>query len=488
MNTPSIPKIWLLVAVWVVSVGLRIPFLNRPLSIHHEWMLAHLLITLEIWESKSISASKYALIYTYPYDKTNAHLDFIGGIKDKEGNYYYVSYPPFAFYAAYIFCKVFFLPIAPLSIQLFNLIWHFVCAFFWYKILRIVFNSEKWAFWGYVLYLFLPFNLWYHGNTYFVDIFVQGLWAGYLYFWLMLYLEKRTIRNYLGLFIFSLLLMYTEWIAVFIGIATLIVGILIVVKKRSFLHLLPVCVAGTGMLIGLALTLYQYAHIQDWQTLKQTLFNKYEFRSGKKELQEQNTSLYWFMLIYHYIKGYAPLLVLMAIGIFYLLRKHYRKNLWISFNKLIWLILLGLPVVLHHSVLFGFTYFHEFSVLKTSFILIALSLWFMRMLNFNKTIYILLILIQVGMYYAAFYRYTDAYQKIGQTIKKERQANELVVLAVTEDFWAVPQIMYYAKCNFYYEEEQLRNLPAFLNRYNLKKYVVFYVEKDHILSIKHFER
>lgn len=480
-------KIGLLAILWLVSVCIRIPFLNRPLSIHHEWMLAHLLITLQIWDEKGIPNSKYALIYTYPQDKTNTHLDFIGGVKDKKGNFYYVSYPPLAFFAAYFFCKIFFLPIAPLSIQIFNLLWHFVCAYWLYKVIQILFQSDRYALWAYILYLFLPFNLWYHGNSYFVDIFVQGLWIGYVYFWLKVYYEPHKSQNYIFLFLLAFCMMYTEWIAVFVGISTLTAGVLLYIKTRDLKHFLPVTIAGAAMVLALSLTLYQYANIENFETLKNALQNKYEFRSGKKELREPNTGLYWFMFLYHYVKAYSPLLMFILIAGFYLVFKQ-KKEIFKAFNffSVSILTLFLLPVLLHHGILFGFTYFHEFSVLKSSFMLIVAGLWLVRKLNIPQWILVGIVIMQISMYYGAFYRYTDAYKTIGETIKKERKPEELVVLAITEDFWAVPQIMYYAQCNFYYEEKQLRDLPLFLKKHGIKKYVVFYVEKDKILSCKHF--
>lgn len=478
-------RFWLLIAIWLISICLRIPFLNRPLSIHHEWMLAHLLITLQIWEEKGIAESKYALIYTYPQDKTNTHLDFIGGIKDKDGNFYYVSYPPLAFYVAYAFCKLFFLPIVPLSIQILNLLWHFVCAYGMYKLIRILFSSDTWAIAAYSLYLFLPFNLWYHGNAYFVDIFVQGLWIGYVYFWLKIYYYPHKKRYYVALFCLSFLMMYTEWIAVFVGISTFIVSLILFIKEKKVIRWLPTFIAGTSMLIALMLVLYQYASIENFEALQSTLQNKYEFRSGKKELRDPQFSLYGFMFVYHYVKAYTPLILLILLGGFYLVfkQKNYLKTIKILPISLV--ILFLLPVILHHSILFGFTYFHEFSVLKSSFILIILGLWIIKKLNLSQWVLVSIIVLQIAMYYGAFYRYTDAYKTIGETIKKERKPNELVALAITEDFWAVPQIMYYAHSNFYYEEKQLKELPTFLQQHNIQKYVVFYIEKDKVISIKH---
>ncbi|MCS7077372.1 MAG: hypothetical protein NZ455_11720 [Bacteroidia bacterium] len=483
------PKIGILIGIWLLSVVIRVPFLNRPLSIHHEWILAHLLITLEIWESKGLSQSKYALIYTYPQDKTNAHLDFIGGLKDKEGNYYYVSYPPLTFYAAYAFCKLFFLPIVPLTIQIFNLIWHFVCALVWYKLLELIFNSHKWAFWGYVWYLFLPFNLWYHGNVYFVDVLVQGLWIIYVYFWLKGYYQAQKARNYVVLFMVSFCLMYTEWIAAFIGVSTVIAGIFLTLKTRNYHWLLSIGVVGVAMLLALGLTLYQYTNIQDREALLYTLQHKYEFRSGRSQSYCSESILHAIKkLVYHYLKAYTPLLILIVISFFYSIWYKVDLGRLVTIPKVLILIFWGLPVALHHIILFGFTYFHEFSVLKSSFILIILSLWLMRKLNVKMAVAALLVLVQIGVYYALFYRYTDAYKNIGEIIKKERQSNELVVLAVTDDFWAIPQIMYYAKSNFYYEDKQLQDLPKFLDKHEIKKYVIFYIENDTVVSLKHIQR
>ena len=65
---------------------------------YHEWITAHTLLTCQIWEENGgPSAYNFNPVYTYP-GEGNGHRDVLGGVAAKNGDVYYVSYPPFTFY------------------------------------------------------------------------------------------------------------------------------------------------------------------------------------------------------------------------------------------------------------------------------------------------------------------------------------------------------------------------------------------------------
>ena len=97
-----------LLGIFLLSVGVRWPQLNRPLSKHHEFCTALSLRVMQIWYDNGIEKYNFNPVMTYnnPADKyINNNANTSGEMMDKDSNYYYVSHPPFAYYFPYFIFK-----------------------------------------------------------------------------------------------------------------------------------------------------------------------------------------------------------------------------------------------------------------------------------------------------------------------------------------------------------------------------------------------
>ena len=156
------------------------PYLDRPLSDHHEWVTAQTMIALDNLRTQGALAHLFTPIQTYPLPADK--FVFNAGMKvlDKDGNGYYTSFPPFAVIAPYLVLALFSLDVTVLNLQLFNLAGH-LCGtlLIFFTLGRVLSHgpsSRTAAAAGAVTYIFLAPNLWYGANVYSWDTFWHYLW------------------------------------------------------------------------------------------------------------------------------------------------------------------------------------------------------------------------------------------------------------------------------------------------------------------------
>ena len=409
----------LITLLFVFTVLLRQENLSVPLARHHEWITAHTLMTSEIWENNGgPSAYGFSPVYTYP-GEGNINRRMLGGVVDKNGYVYYVSYPPFAFLFAYYATQILGGPDVD-SIRDLNLAIHFLCALLIYFLAHsLAWERQKnhisiagifCAF----LYLFSAGNLWIHGNLYFADTVVQLFIISGLYFVVRFfkndYTKERVILS--ALFFLFFLAAYTEWLglflAFFVGLAFLI-SYFMVKEKRFLKAFFTVGIAAT---MALAITVWQYASIAGWKQLKEVSTSKYQERSGHEtaELSPNGFNLDSDAALESVIKNVAAgyKMVENFIGLFFILfvvivlfRKT-RKNLGNFQWHVTAFCLLALAILTHYYVFFNFNSLHDFSSLKTGFLLILLVLIFVslieRMLNTNLKMILAVLIIGLSIY------------------------------------------------------------------------------------------
>ena len=202
-----------LIFLFLLSVLVRLPTLNRPLSKHHEFCTAVALRVMQVWEQGGISNYGFNPAMNYPNaaDKfINNHASGSGKMHDEQGNYYYTSHPPLAYYLPFFIFKATGLKPDVLPLQLLNLFIHLLCGTGVFLILSNLFsNSEKRlsipALAGYAAYLFSPATLWFHSNVYMSDMLVQ-LFFIYGVYAAMIFYFKKNRQWVVALFMFSFLM------------------------------------------------------------------------------------------------------------------------------------------------------------------------------------------------------------------------------------------------------------------------------------------
>ncbi len=448
----------LLVLVFIISVAVRFPVINNHLSMHHGWVTAHTLLTLQTWNDGGIFNYHAAPVYT-PQNEGDKFIPALAGITDVKGDSYYVSYPPLGFYVPYFFIKLFFLQPTILSLIIFNLLLHFLSAFFIYKIvkrlLKNISSSEFAPIIAFVIYLFTPATLWFQCNVYFVDMLEQFLWIATFY----VSLKLIDVENKKNIFLFTVLLFaccYTEWMGLFYAfMAFTYFGIKSICKKQIPVISL-ICVGVVLMSIGLFVL--QYSQISGFHSLIESLTSKYKTRSG---FYGENTSEFglsidnpdsFSRLWEHYFTNYFNLifLLLIIILVFFFIQK---KNQFENKYWLIVVVFLVVPVLLHHFIFFNFTSLHDFSVLKSAVPLPVISGLLIASFenSFSKKIFISVAsvallfysIIGVKEFYSLYHKYclTDSCEKLATFIKENVKPDEAIF--IKGDYPLVSPMTYY---------------------------------------------
>ncbi len=461
-----------LFGIFLLSVVARLPTLNRPLSKHHEFCTAVSLRILQIWDEAGITTYRFNPVMTYPNAADKFINNFASGsgeMMDEEGNYYYTSHPPFAYYLPYVVFKILWIKPDVLPVQVFNLLVHFLCGAGIFLILlqllpsdsdRISFPSIT----GFAVYMFSPGTLWFHSNVYMADILVQLFFIYGIYFALRFSEEKN--RRWLALLAASSFLMiYASWLGIFFCATLLLMSILKKDLTQAFV------VAGCSA-AALLLAIFQYSQIAGWSALKQEWLIRFAERSGWN---------WWGMVVIvkNYITSYLPLLA----AIFLLLISSFKEiQHLLSRSGRFFIILSVIPVILLHAVLSNYSG-HDFTTLygglflSVAFGILAWSIsqkvkkkWMasgtavLAMLCIAQYYYIN----RPGEYSLRGDRYADFWD-IGKSIANQ-SSNDEVIFAI--GLKPSPEVIFYAGRNIKQVRDE-KEAKDFLKKYGRSKGVVF---------------
>lgn len=366
--------------LFAISIAVRYTNLTAPLERREEWQTGHVLTTLSIWEQNGIANHYFSPVWTFN-NSGDRITNSLGGIKDKEGYTYYISYPSFSFILPYIFIKISGQEVSVTGVRLFSLMIHFICAFLVFLISCKFFkrNIKDHIFIpahiAFCFYIFATGNLWFHGNFYFADSLVHLFVLGTIY--LLLFIielpeENMRTRNIL-LFFLTFLGIYSEWLALFLGcILIVLFGFRSFKNKVYVKYFLSVA---SAIIFSLGLSTCQYSRIAGFEILKQHWMEKFNGRSGFNEQAAiDGTSIFNaqsykdiysnYLSNYNYLGDFTLLCAFAFLILFFVNRK--TKKIQFKSQPLLIILILSITIILHHLVFFNFTAIHDVSTLKTS--------------------------------------------------------------------------------------------------------------------------
>ncbi len=487
----------ILLAVFVLSVIVRLPQLNRPLAKHHEFCTAVSLRVLEIWNKNGITPFKANPVMNYgnPADKfINNHANTSGKMLDKKGNYYYVSHPPFAYYFPYFVFKILNIKPTVLSLQILNLCLHFLSALFvYFTVLLLSFKQARnnlhfSSFVAYCIYLFMPTTLWFQGNIYMSDMAVHLPYIIGVYTVLKMIIRQRFHSyKYQILYAFILgMMIYTSWLGVFFAFGVLVYALIHVRQIKGF----RILIINTLFISFLTLRLisFQYAQINGLLAYAEEAITRYLVRGSIAETSQGYfhfifSYLYYFKtLLFNYFINYLPFYIII-VGFF--IFSFSKKKMKITFTengyRFLWLSIL--PIVLLHLIFLNYSV-HDFTTLYASLFFSVLSGIIYDKIKKSgnvspqklNTIYLFLIGLML-VQYTAFnlpgdksikgFSY-DTYQKAGAFIATNSSTDE--VLFMYDE--PTPEIVLYAHRNIKHISTEAEAF-SFLKFRNLKKGVIF---------------
>ena len=366
----SSPVIIILILV-LLSVIIRWNAFVNPIQGSHVWLSAHTVITNQIWQTEGIENYSYNPVYTFPNESDKHMRSLASGIQDKEGNYYYVSYPPFSFYFAYLFFTVLFLKPNIVGLYVLNIIIHGLTSLLLYILICKVYGKKPFhstyppALLAASLYLFSAQALWCHVYMYFADSLIQLLWTALILSSFLIFRRKQ-VNNYTTLIFFGLisfLTVYTEWLGLFACLTLLIYAVHRSIREP--LYWKTTVIITITILTGLVLTIFQYAQIDGFESFVQASLSKYSDRNGYADNDFYYTRINILRLGSIYWRYSKANLILLGCFIFLYLISRKKKN---HLNRDVYFLLLIItaPILLHHAAFLEFSSMHDFSSLKSS--------------------------------------------------------------------------------------------------------------------------
>jgi len=503
-----------LTALFLLSVVVRWPLLNRPLGSHQEWLTSTVLRTMQIWETEGAWKSyKFLPIVTYP-GLANYHIDNQGGVPDPLGRQYYLSYPPLAYIAPYVVLRTLGIRVDVLPLQIFSLILHYACGLLVYLIVAMLMRHQGSRYarmCGVIaaaIYIFSPATLWFHSNIYMSDMFVQPLFILGVYLYLKIQLSKTIpVALLITLGAVVLLMIYTEWLGAFFAFAVFLHGVYRWRTPAMRWMMVTVLVAS---ILAVLLILLHYSQVDGLSAFLHYSKSKFLERSALSDKLVSRLSLRsWTQVMSHYTNGFFPgtigYIIVIALAALILSRfgsRESRKNQLLK--PAIYVV--TLPVILHHVILFNFTFHHDFSALKSAVLLAILAGVFsgfvleeLDRLKLPKWRWARVVPVFCFLGLICWVNVTNfydinlkgagtGYRDSGLAIRQLAQPNEVVFVVVTDPLGPYPQLVWYAKRNLavWIDETAALQLMA-LN--NADRAIVFTMTPDiRITKVQKFLR
>ncbi|MBK9761540.1 MAG: glycosyltransferase family 39 protein [Flavobacteriales bacterium] len=455
-------EILTLLIAFALSVVVRVPLLNKPLSAHHEFCTALVLVILNNWYTNGFAAlhGGPASSFTGAADLYPQEVPEVPNVR--AGVMYYFSHPPLAYDLPYLMFAG--LGIAPnvLGLQLFNMLFHLLTTVCLYLLVKELHTSEaasRAPLFAAVLYLFMPAPLWFHSNAYMSDMFVQNFWVMHLVVVARIFKrgEFDSWRSLGLLCATTFLTMYTSWPGVFAAMAVTVLACRHWWATRDRACFKPAVVAWVAVCLALGLALWRYLHVVDLDSLIAYYKGRFAVRGSTGMVHGPWRQIRQILINYRI--GYLPVvLVVLFIGL----------TRWRSLLRIPWLgtfvLVAGLPVLLEWLFLFRYAG-HDFCALKGGVLLCGAAGMFLAYLRPRQVKVWLVIACVSGVAY--FYhinpwpgydhgRY-EPNNDIGSTIAHEAQPDETVF---TFGFTPEVQVRWYAKRTLFRidSEEQARQL------------------------------
>lgn len=467
----------LLLALFSVSIYIRKKDFNQPLGRHHEWLVAHTIMTMTAWDQGGGPQNfHFAPVYTFK-GEANGNIKAFDGVVDAKRDAYYLSYPPFGLLFPYFVFKLLGLDFTIANFQVFNYFLHFTIAFSLFCFLNYLFRKkfDSWyipSFVGFILYTFTNGFLWFHGSTYFVDMLMQLFFVAQIYFLIKALREFEFLSKnfflYYGLVTFFAC--YTDWLACFIALISglILLGHAIYYKRRRMLVLF--LVVGTSSTFSGLTTIAQYSSVAGFDEYKEAMARKYKVRSGNGDPELKHLDPIWgdpasYNLLKEHINNNFFILVSFTkiAVLFFLLVLIFIKQYRIKSEELWLLFSMGIPIGMHYYFFFNFNVLHDFSSLKTAlFCIVFIVIVFSRLDSLiknnviNKKIQLIIFsVIFIGLGYRVWTNveqyhdvnalvYVHQYNvNIGAAIKKFSKPDR-VVFSNTPIY---PETMYYCQRN-----------------------------------------
>ncbi len=351
-------QLWFLILALIL---LRLPTLDRPLSKHHEFNTAVILINAESWQQAG-GGKQFSYTPFLNYQGTNNRMFEKGAHIDTSGHHVYLSFGAGWYVLPYFVLKAAHLPFTPLSLQLLNILINIITVCLLYHLLLLVTGRKYIAIAGTALFVFLPAPLWYCGNGYVTTAIMLPFVLVILQTWHRFGKDPGSIKpsSLIVLLLSGIALSYFDWFTPFLlGTMTLWSFVKAKANKK---YLLIAFVAECSIVLGVWIVLAQFANYLGWSQVLHYWQSRFADRST--DTSHDSFSSLLLMLGRNLASGYLPLFLLLPV--IWVKRKLVQQNITVYWP--IWALVSIIP---YNGIFFNWSANHEFAWM--AFALIASS-------------------------------------------------------------------------------------------------------------------
>lgn len=366
MNLRANQAYSIVILAFILAIGIRLPNLNRPISKHHDFTTAVILMSLDSWRQAGGAAHFHytpVMNYQHPGDKI---LEPAVNI-DSAGNAIYLSLGPGWYILPNLFYQAFHLPIEPIYLQWLNLLVHGVSLLLLFRFFTRLLPSPdprrySLATAGCLFFLFTPGMLWYTGNGYVHTTLLLPPLLLFLTTLLPLFQSPGNISpgQLLQLGLYLIILMYFDWLAPVIALVSVIA--LLAMTRRSAAYWKPALTIGLATLLGIGLIFWQFASYAG--TAKTLEYWRLRFLDRGVTNNDTGFLLRIGYVVAHHLSSYGPLLLLGGIG--WCCAKLKRIKIGFTPVERRFLLLYGVTCFLYNLIFLHWSFEHEFSVMPWS--------------------------------------------------------------------------------------------------------------------------
>ncbi len=483
----------ILLLAFLLSVLVRAPHIGRPLSFHHEYCTAMVLIFLHNWQDGGFHEHLGAPTWNFATEADRHVYPGSYAFATRDGYFYYLSFPPLAYYPPHVLFSLTGMELHQTPLTWMNMALHLLTLICLFQTMRICLDRwqpcEGIALVAAVLYLFMPASLWFHGNFYMSDIFIQPVWALHLLASVCLFLRPGPRRS--GSFwAYGLTLgaaVYSYWLGLSIAAAN-VAALFLLRRDRAFRKQVLI-VTAVAVLVPLLLFITQYAAVIGLEELGTYFWYRFQDRATM-DFWEGGITYHINVLMDNYRIGWLPVLLLLGGCLLLQLLPGVSSGFKPNEGSKLYLLLTGLPFLLDHAVLLKHAG-HDFATLKSGFFLSGLTAMLLYHLPVGRSVWRRSILVPAAtigtcmLGIVIFYRLNavpgsgvdhDQRARWGRVIREAASPEEVVfALGWTPE----PQEQWYARRNLK-EVRSMEEAKAFLTIRGIGSGVVFSRQDDRL--------
>ncbi len=469
--------IWYLSIFWIISIFVRLPNLNRPLSKHHEFNMAMVLNVCKSWEiGGGPSHFNFTPITFYGRQQDLIFINSSSVINNKA---YYASLGPAQFLLPYYFCKAMRSEFSIVNVQLFAMILHLLSTLILFAIFSKVFKEKSNGFFlsfiGASIFLSLPNMLWFFSNAYSHETLALPFFFGLLYYGVKEFYSREvsTWRDNFVVLTIVFMGIFSDWFLVVVVMFYSLIKLLFFIKMKHKKYLYELLSILVTALCSILLITFLFSKELGWHNFKELLISKFQSRTIEGNSDTYSFSKILKLWLQHLITSYhIILLIVLFFSILYLKKVEKKMKILITITILC--------PLLYFVLLAEFSAENDYSVMKFSFAIILMTSLFFK---YTKIKYLVLTFCCLSIANVAVYYYVnrigntaqngDKYAEIkkqGIFIKNNVSDDEFVVCSFQTYNYAA--LMYYAERNMVFIESDAA-IAAYKNKNSLNKIRVF---------------